>query len=508
MKRQHPSALIGYTSKNFWLLLIPLIRALAALKFDLYRWAEGAGWDILAVTAMFAIACARWYFTLYDITDNSVRVRTGVFLSCDIDVPFDKISAVTAEENPVYGKFGAVRLYIDTDAASGGRKSADIKIMAYKPDRAKLMNQLSAEFSKDTKDSRDVNGSSGTYTYKVSKGSLVAFSLLFSSALSGSALIVTAFSGGSDIIGEQLERDLMGIVNDLSDAVVELLSTLIRGIPPTGVAISIIIAAGFAVSFINNILRYINFTVTRKNKCIFITGGLIVKRMYCINSDKINIADMRQNLLMKLFGVTSVHVNCTGYGKRKNEFPVFVPVCSLSQLDGGKSGKGGKGERRRMGVMGMLLPGFSRSETFINPDYKYIGRFVFPPALLILGIIALQLLLTMLYPRWHDLIVFMTVLCEIPAVWLLIVKACAYCTNGLNITEDSVCAKYCSWYDFHTIAVPLERVAEIRITQTVFQRFNKSCDVIIYTNSEYIGGHRIKAMPITEVQEVIRERFR
>ncbi|MCM1523612.1 MAG: PH domain-containing protein [Ruminococcus sp.] len=496
MKRQHPAALIGYTSKNFWLLLIPLIRALAALKFDLYRWAEGAGWDILAVTAMFAIACARWYFTLYEIADDSVRVRTGVFARCDIEIPHKCISAVTSEENPVYGRFGAVRLYIDTDAASGvKRSSADVKLIAYKKDRARLINLLSEEFSKSG--GRDT----AAYTYKVSKGSLTAFSLLFSSALSGSALIVTAFSGGSEIIGEQLERDFLGIVNDLSGAVAELLGTIIKGIPPTGIAISIIIAAGFFVSFINNILRYINFTVTRRNRCIIISGGLIVKRIYCINSDKINIADMRQNLLMKLFGITSVHVNCTGYGKRKNEFPVFVPVCSLSRLDGG-------GGKRGMGVMNMLLPGFSRSETFINPDYKYIGRFIFFPALLVIGIIFLELLMTMLYPRWHDLITFMTVLFEIPAVWLLIVKAAAYCTNGLNITEDSICAKYCSWYDFHTIAVPLERVAEIRITQTVFQRWGKSCDVIIYTNSEYIGGHRIKAMPITEVQEVIRERFR
>ena len=45
MKRQHPSALIGYTSQKFWLLLIPLIRGLAAIRFDISRWAEGAKWD-------------------------------------------------------------------------------------------------------------------------------------------------------------------------------------------------------------------------------------------------------------------------------------------------------------------------------------------------------------------------------------------------------------------------------------------------------------------------------
>ena len=72
LKRQHPVALLGYTTKNFWLLLIPLIRGLAALKFDFYRWSQGAGWDILAVTAMIAIAVIRWYYTLYEFSEDGI----------------------------------------------------------------------------------------------------------------------------------------------------------------------------------------------------------------------------------------------------------------------------------------------------------------------------------------------------------------------------------------------------------------------------------------------------
>ena len=119
MKRQHPLAIIGYTSKNFWLLLIPLIRGLVALKFDFYNWASGAQWDILAVTVMIAAAYMRWYCTSYEVTDDSVHIKTGVIVRRDTDIPFKCISAVTSEENPIYGRFGAILLYIDTDAATG-----------------------------------------------------------------------------------------------------------------------------------------------------------------------------------------------------------------------------------------------------------------------------------------------------------------------------------------------------------------------------------------------------
>ncbi len=502
MKRQHPAALLGYTTKNFWLLLIPLIRGLAALKFDFYRWSQGAGWDILAVTAMIAIAVIRWYYTLYEFSEDGISVKTGMVMKYETKIPCLNVSAVTGEENPVLARFGAVKVYIDTDAASGGKANADVSLMVYKEDRAKLFNILSAAFRspENRGDRREKTGSGMNFTYKASAGSLIAFSVLFSSALSGVALLMTALSGSTDIIGDRLEKDFFKAVNDVSDAVTTLAGRLISGISPAGVAVSVIIGLGFLISFVANVCRHINFTVSRRGKCIIITGGLIVKRMYCLNSRKINIADMRQNLLMKLFGVTSVHVNCTGYGKRKNEFPVFIPVCGVRGTESG-------GVRGLDGIMEKLLTGFSRSETYINPKLTYIMRFIGPPTALIFGIQAAGLVILMMYPVWRELIVFMTILCEIPAVWLLFVKACAYCTSGVNITADSVCAKYCKWYAFHTVTVPLERVSQIRITQNIFQRMNRSCDVHIFTSSEHIGSHRIKSLPIKEVQELIRERF-
>ncbi|MCM1578532.1 MAG: PH domain-containing protein [Ruminococcus sp.] len=492
MKRQHPAALIGYTSKNFWLLLIPLIRGLAALRFDVMTWAKGAGWDILTVTVMIAAAVLRWYYTEYEIGDKTIRVNKGVIFRMSQEIEYSRLCAATAEENLFYQGLGLSKLYIDTDAAQSSRRNADISILVTKTERAALFNRLSEDFKG--------NGGGFNRNYSVSKTALILFSLLFSSALTGVVLLITLLSGGSDIIGDRLQQDFIGIVNGLSDAVATLAGKIIAGISPAGIAVSIVIGIGFLLSFTVNVMRYLKFTARRRGGGIIISCGLWVKRMYCINAKKINMADMRQNLVMKLFGITSLHVNCTGYGKRKNEIPVFVPVCS-ARPPKKKDGKISSG-----GAMGMLLPEFSLCDSYISPKPSYVWRFIWLPVFMIFGIIALGFGGLVYFPHWHELIAFLTVMGEIPAVWLLLVKAAAYCTNGINITDDSICAKYCIGYQFHTVTVPLSRVAEIRITQTLFQRFNKSCDVHIYTCSEYIGSHSVKGIPITEVQELIRER--
>lgn len=496
MKRQHPYAILRYVSKNFWLLLIPLVRGLIMLSFDFNSWVSGAEWDILVVAVMLGAAVWRWYFTRFEFADDAVRVETGRFIRTDISFPYQSVSAVTAESNPILMRLGAVRLNIDTDAPTGSRSDPDIKLIAAPTDRARLINLLSESSSSAFKGKSGMN-----YIYKVSKITLVLFSILFSSAISGVILLGTFFTQGGKILGEQLEERLLTAVNDVTSDIYTAAQRIVSNITPAAVSITLAIAAGFIISFVSNLLRHLNFTVARRGSCIFVSSGFFTKRQYFINSRRINCADMRQNLLMKLFGVTSVNVSCTGYGKQKSELPVFVPICSIKRLYDGKN------RTELVKVMQRLLPEFYLTDSFITPNLFYIWRFIGPPTALIFLIMIAGFAATIFFQQWHSLIAFMTVLLEIPTVWLFLVKICAYCTNGINIMQKNICIKYCVGYSFHTVTVPFERIAYIAITQTPFQRMNRSCDVVIYTNAEYTGKHRIKGMPLSEVSELINDRF-
>ena len=80
MKRQHPIALLKYTSKNFWLLLIPLVRGLFALRFDFYSWLRGAYLDVLVLMVIMGLAYAVWRNVQYETTDEGINISKGLFL--------------------------------------------------------------------------------------------------------------------------------------------------------------------------------------------------------------------------------------------------------------------------------------------------------------------------------------------------------------------------------------------------------------------------------------------
>ena len=497
MKRQHPYALLRYTTKNFWLLLIPLVRGLVTLSkdTDFQSWLSGAEWDILVIVIMLSAAVIRWYFTRFEFTDSEVVLRTGIIGVIEERIPYDCVSVVSSGTNILLKKIGAVRINIDTDAPTGVPNSSDILLIVSPSDRARLFNLLNEKASGKYKGLSGMN-----YVYKVSKKSLVFFSVFFSSALSGTILLGTFFTQGGKILGEQLENYIMSAVTDVTSDIYEAAQRFAANVPFAAVVITLVIAVGFIISFVSNLLMHLNFTISRRASTILVSGGFFNKRQYFINSRRVNYTDMQQNLLMKLFGVTSVNVSCTGYGKQKREIPVFVPICSIKRIYDGKS------RTELLSVMKHLLPEFSLSETFITPNITYIMRFIAIPIVLIFAIMILGFAGIIFFQEWYSLISFITILLEIPAVWLLLVKSCAYCTNGINIVQKNVCIKYCKGYRFHTVTVPLERVAYIDVKQTVFQRMNKSCDVVVHTNSEYRGSHRVRGMPLAEVNELLKER--
>ena len=70
MHRQHPIKILVLMSKNFWLLLIPLVRGLVTLRLDFYRWVSGAWLDILILLFIGRSAYFRWLFATYDVKDR------------------------------------------------------------------------------------------------------------------------------------------------------------------------------------------------------------------------------------------------------------------------------------------------------------------------------------------------------------------------------------------------------------------------------------------------------
>lgn len=475
MKCQHKIALLKYTTKNFWLLVIPLLRGLAAVGLDFYgfyNWLRGAYWDIMVIAVIIGLAYFRWKNIRYDIQENGIAVKSGMILKNEFLFPFSAVSCAAAKRSVWLRPFRAVTVSLDSDShsASNKRGMADVELIIPMDDYKEL-------FGKIPKASGDMK-----ITYHASKGNLFLFSFVFSSTLSGVIFIGTLFIQGGRIVGSELEEMFFSAVSDVTQVV----RTIIKGVTPFSVALTLVIAIGWGFSFVSNLLRHIDFRIKRNGENIFVENGFFTRRRYYINYSRINCADLRQNLLMKICKVMSVHAGCTGYGKEKNGIPVFVPITTRNRV---------------MDSMRLILPRFTISNISIKTKKSYIIAFVWLPVLLAAAFPAAAWFIKNAFPNWSSVVNFLLIMAEIPTIYLLIVKIFAKFTTGIGMSDEMVTLKYCSMYQFHTIIVPKNKIAYVRLSQTLFQRGTHVCDVIVYTRGEHASRHRLRGIPVLEAED-------
>ena len=169
MKCQHKIALLKYTTKNFWLLVIPLLRGLAAVGLDFYgfyNWLRGAYWDIMVIAVIIGLAYFRWKNIRYDIQENGIAVKSGMILKNEFLFPFSAVSCAAAKRSVWLRPFRAVTVSLDSDShsASNKRGMADVELIIPMDDYKEL-------FGKIPKMSGDMK-----ITYHASKGNLFLFS--------------------------------------------------------------------------------------------------------------------------------------------------------------------------------------------------------------------------------------------------------------------------------------------------------------------------------------------
>lgn len=475
MKRQHKIAILKYTTKNFWLLLIPLVRGLFALGFDFYNWFRGAYLDIIVILLIIGLAVLRWRFVQFQILEDGVAVRTGVVMRSEFTVPYRALSCVSSKRAMWFRPIKAVTVSLDSDSHSvpNKRGKADVEIIMKIADYDELYQKAPSDTG------------AAKITYYASKYNLIFFSLVFSSTLSGVIFLGTFFIQGGKIVGGELERLLITAVSDVTSRV----QTIVDGVTPFSVGLTLVIALGWGFSFFSNLLRHINFKAQRFGNNIFVENGFFSRWKYYVNGTRVNYADLRQNLLMKACKVMSVHVSCTGYGKSKNEIPVFVPVTTRDRV---------------IGSMRLLLPSFTVSDISIKTKGSYILPFIWASLIAAAAFPVGAVLGVRFFPEWESVIKFLLIMGEIPSLYMLAVGFAAKFSTGIGIGDSTVTLKYCRTNKFHTVIVPKNKIVYVRLSRTVFQLMNGTADVWVYTRGERAARHRIRGIPVAAAEDFVK----
>lgn len=464
--RQHPLRLLSYTTRYFWLLIIPLIRSLYSLSFEFERlriWLRGAWLDLLVLFAILAFAWLRWMSVWVSFDSEKFILRKGIYVTSEDCVYYKNITTLSITQNILYRMLGASTVYIGTNA--GMRNSADLTVVMKRSDADKLYEAVKGTGSKSL-----------NYSILPKKFRLILFSLLFSSAFSGVAIIVALLYETGKIIDREVEARL------ILDTLTEAARRVSVYVPPVIAAITIIVISAWALSFISNLLVFWGFVLTKCSDRIYLKCGIWTRNRHIIRREKINYIDLKQSFWSKVFNVSSLHLSCAGYGSEgRNEMSVVLPITTRKEIDG---------------AVKEVFPEYPKPKIELKSTVgSYLGFFINPILFAIAPVAAFSAFYVFV-PEWYQAAYPAFAITLLPALWLAACKSLAMLTTGIGFNDGYITLRYSKMYSFHTVIAPKEKIAKIVIRQSPFQRIGGSCTVRVYTTSDAKSRHTVRGLKL------------
>ncbi len=464
--QQHPIKLLSYTTRYFWLLIIPIIRSLYSLSLDAdaFRvWLEGTWFDLIVLAAIIAFAWLRLISVSFSFNHERILVKRGIFVTAEDRVCYREVSTLSIKQNVLYRLVGACKVYIGTNAGIFDR--ADITLVMKRSDADRLYAAMKQSRVKSV-----------SYSISTNKPRLLAFSILASSTLSGVLVALAFIVETSQMFDREIEARI--ILDTLSEAA----DKLSRIIPPAAAGISIIIAVSWLISFVTNVFYFWGYILTKCSDSLYIKSGLLSRNRHIILLDRVNFIDFKQSFLARLLRISSLHCQCAGYGSTgRSELSVVMPIASARELGS---------------TLTEVFPDYPQPKVGLRSDLKSYAGFYFWPALLALIPLAGYAVVTRFLPSWSSVALTALAIAEIPAVWLAVIKTFSMFTTGIGMSENHLIMKYSKRYSFHTVIAPKDKVTKVVLRQSVPQHLSGSCTAIIYTASDskvrhYVYGLRL-----------------
>ncbi len=484
--REHPIKIFIYMAKFFWILIIPLIRGLFSLKGDLISWAKGSWIDIFSISFIILFGFLRWKNCFYLFENNYVKCFRGIFIKKIYSVPYYKITSFCISKNIILKHLNALNLDINTNASS--KKKADISLLFPRKSISIFLDKNKSEACFD--ENNDVNiHPKNIY--------LLAFSLFFSNTLSGAILVITILLQIRSFIISQPAQKIF-------DEFFSVGVTLSQNFSLAILTISAIVVCTWLISFVRNILKYQKFSILKKSNQIKIKSGIFTNKTHQLNALKVNYLYLRQNLPAKFFKMASIYVNCTGYGNKKGENPLLLPITykanclSLSRILLPEIFNDVNNKADKMDF-------FSFHNIILQPKKSEIKRFIFLPMLIFALIFIFAFILQIFLIYFKPLVIFIAIISEIPIIWLLFVKIIAFYTTSIKFVENTYILSYSRFYYFETVLIKSENIVKVRISSTPFQRRSGLCTVTFYTKSKKEYKHILKHLDYKNTLDFVKK---
>lgn len=480
--RSHPINILEKISRFLILLFLPLLRAIISgieavidghISFVdwLYDWGRGSWFDILTVFMIVLLGFFSWFSYVYNLSEDGILIRQGFIFIRYRFINYKKISVITIENTYYLRPFKAAKLSADTDG--GGVRHSDFEITM----RRKQVEEL-ISLTKNA----IVRKNALIKTYHPKNFHIAVLSFLSSNSLTGVLFVYALVTGASKIFGQEVE-----------DLILEQITTYASifasdTMPLMTAVLTFLIIIGWFISFSKNLIRHLKFTATRHGGLINITSGVGTKHEYNIATKRINLVELRQNLVTKLFGLYTTLIHSNGYGKKKDELSVLMPA----------------GSNRDITInLEVLVPEIPFSKRQIKPKVKYLTRILMPTGVCIIATLYATQQLIYRFQNFSQFITYVGFMCAIGVGLYFIVKIISFFHTGIGSCNKTFTLYYTKGLQIKTISVPKNRIVKTTVKRSFFQLMAGSCDVVFYTSSEGTVRHKVPNMNYNEAKHLI-----
>ncbi len=481
--RSHPINIVEKTSKFLILLALPVLRAVisgvqAILNGQVtiiewfYNWARGSWFDILTICSILFLGFSSWFRYVYHLDEDGIFIRQGLFFPRYRFISYQKISVITIENTFYLRPFKATKLSADTDG--GSVKTSDFEITM----RRKQVEEL-IQLTKNA----IIRKNSLKKVYKPKNFHIAVLSFLSSNSLTGVLFVYALVTGASKIFGQEVEDMFVEQITMYASFFASDRMSLMTAL------LTFVIIFGWLISFSKNLIRHLKFTAKRHGGLISVESGVGTKYKYYIATKRINLVELKQNVVTKAFGLYTTLIHSNGYGKKKDELSVLMPAGSNRDITEN---------------LKLLIPEIPFTQKMIKPKFKYLTRILMIPTFLIFATIFVTNKLVNYYSNFSNFVMYLGIMTGIGFLSFFIVRVISFFHSGIGADSKSYTLYYTKGVEILTVAVPKNRIVKTRIRQSFFQLMAGSCDIIFYTSSEGTVRHKVANMNFNEAKHLTK----
>lgn len=266
------------------------------------------GWSLIALAGSIVWGFLSWRRFRYEVSDEQLKVTQGVFVQKKTFIPLERIQSVDVTEGVLHRLFGLVRVEVQT---AGGQKPEAVFSALARGDAARLRSMLEPGKAPQAQGQPGNEPAKLRLTYKLPAGSLF-IAALTTGGFGVSVSLLAAVMGKLDELFPDFHV-YRYLWNALDAAMIPLF------------ALGILLVA-WMIAAIASVLKFANFTITRKENKLLLTRGLLERRQVTVPLRRIQAIRIVEEPLWQLFGYSALYAETVGYGAQKGENAHLFPL--------------------------------------------------------------------------------------------------------------------------------------------------------------------------------------